>query len=51
MSTAVENVEEEQNEVLLGVETNAIIDPRTVVIHLGYASLTDRAMMRVRWLD
>ena len=51
MSTAVENVEEEQNEVLLGVETNTIIDPRTVVIHLGYASLTDRAMMRVRWLD
>ena len=45
MGGAKENIDEEKKEVLLIVEPNAVVDPGTVMVHLGDASLTDRAMV------
>ena len=50
MDRAQENVNEELQEKLLVVVTNAIVDPGAVMVHPGDAALTDRAMMAKRGL-
>ena len=45
MGTTQENIDQEQEEVLLIIETNAVVNPRAVMVHSGNASLASRAMM------
>jgi hypothetical protein len=51
MRTACEDVDEEQEEVLLIVVTDAIVHPGTVVVHAGDAALAGRAVVALRDLD
>lgn len=44
--TGAEGVEDEEEEVLVVSNSDAIVDPRAVVVHFDYASFTDAAMMR-----
>ena len=40
-----ENIDEEEQEILAIPKADTIIDPRTVMVHVKYASITSRAMM------
>lgn len=51
VGAAQEDVYEEQKEVLLVVEANAVVDPRAVMIHPGNAPLADGAVVALRHLD
>ena len=51
MRTACEDVDKEQEEVLLIVVTDAVVHPRTVVVHAGDAALAGRAVVALRDLD
>jgi len=48
---AIEHVEQEEDEMFLSVEANAVVDPGTVVVHAADASLADRTVVTVRRLD
>lgn len=45
MGGPVEDVDKEEDEMLLVVEANAVVDPRTVVVHPCNAVLADGAVM------
>lgn len=51
MSTPIEDIEQEKDEVLLCVEPDTIVDPWAMVIHPCNTSLADRAVMGVRRFD
>lgn len=50
MAAAKEYIEEEEYEMLLSVETDTVVDPRTVMIHPSDATFADRTVMRMRRL-
>ena len=47
MATAIKDVNEEENEMLLCIVTDTIVHPRTMMIHSGDTVLADRAVMTV----
>lgn len=51
MASAIEHIDQEEDEMLLVIVTNTVVNPRTMMIHSCNASLADGAVMRVRWLD
>lgn len=51
MCTTHKYIIEEEDKVLLGIETDAVIHPWTVMIHMCDTALADRTMMGMRWLD
>jgi hypothetical protein len=51
MPRAIEHINQEEDEMLLIVVTNAIIDPRAMMIHSSNASFASRAVMRMGRLD
>ena len=51
MSTTHKNVIKEKNKVLLSIETDTVVYPRTVMIHMGNAMFANRTMMGVGWLN
>ena len=40
MTTPVENVDKEKDEMLLSIVADAVVDPRAMMIHSGNAVLT-----------
>ena len=46
-----ESIENEQQEISLILHSNAVIDPRTVMIHQENAAIASPTMMRPCWLD
>lgn len=51
MEATQEDVDQELEEELLVVVTNAVVDPGAVVVHAGDTSLADRAVMTAWGLD
>mmetsp|Transcript_5764 Transcript_5764/g.16392 ORF Transcript_5764/g.16392 Transcript_5764/m.16392 type:complete len:257 (-) Transcript_5764:164-934(-) len=49
--TARRQVEEEEAEVPVVVEADAVVDPGAVVVHLEHAPLADAAVVRPGWLQ
>jgi hypothetical protein len=45
-----DTIKKEQEEVLIIEETNAIVNPRAMMIHLQYTSAAHSAMVATVWL-
>ena len=48
MEASKEDIDQEQDKVLLIIIPNAVVDPRAVVVHPGYASVASWAVMALR---